>query len=87
MDADTVASKAKGAVNTGADVVEGAIDDVAAKATSLTRKTKVATVEAIDGGRDAVAEALSTATEIIRARPITSVAVVGLIAYIWGRIK
>lgn len=87
MGADTAANKAKNVVDTGADAVETAIDDVASKATAATRRAKEVASESIDEGRDAVAQALQCATSMIRERPITSVAVVGLIAYIWGRVS
>ena len=87
MGADATAGKAKDAVTAGADSVESAINDAANKATQVTRKAKDAATELIDEHRDAVADALQSATETIRARPITSVAVVAAVAYLWGRLS
>lgn len=87
MGADATAGKAKDAVAHGADSVEGAIHDVADKATEVTRKAKAAATDLIDEHRDAVAEALQSATDTIRARPITSVAVVAAVAYLWGKLS
>jgi ElaB/YqjD/DUF883 family membrane-anchored ribosome-binding protein len=87
MSADATAVKAKDAVSAGADSVEGAINNAASKATEVTRKAKETASELIDEHRDAVAEALQSATETIRARPITSVAVVAAVAYLWGKLS
>lgn len=87
MQVDNAVEKTKQAVNKGADAVENAIDDVADKATNATRKARAATEDALDQGQDALEGALRCASEIVRTHPLTSVAVVGAIAYLWGRLR
>lgn len=94
MDAKEVADKASAAVEKGADKVEAAVEKAAISATSATRRAEAAATEAIDRGcgaaergQDAVESALACASQAIRERPLTAMAVVGLVAYFFGRIR
>ncbi len=87
MNTDDLADKGKKAVYKAATAVEGAIDEAAAGATRATRKVHARAGDAIDQSQDAVESALRCATQMIRDRPLTSVVVVGMIAYIWGKVR
>jgi len=83
----TASDKAKDAVEQGADVADSAIQKAAAKATEVTERARDAAKDAIDEGRDVLESALACTKDAIRANPITAVAVVAAIAYLWGRLK
>lgn len=83
----TVDEDAKDAIDQAAGAADGAIQKVADKASEVSERARVAAKDAIDGGRDAFETALTCSKDCIRANPITSVAVVAAIAYLWGRLK
>lgn len=94
MEPNETADKAKAAVAKGADKTEQAIDRTAASASEATRRAEAAATKAIDEGRDAyesgrdsVENALACASRAIQERPLTSMALVALVAYFWGRIR
>lgn len=83
----SVADKAKSAIDDGADLAEEAIDKTAAKASKITSKVRNTAIDSIDDGQDALENALTCTKDLVRAHPITSLAVVGAIAYLWGRLR
>ncbi|MEO6986499.1 MAG: hypothetical protein ABI155_14260 [Paralcaligenes sp.] len=83
----TLSDNAKDAVEEGADAVNNAIQNAATKASDVTNRAEVAAIDAIDEGRDALESALICSKDAIRANPITAMAVVAAIAYLWGRLK
>ncbi len=87
MDVDKVVDKTRHAVAKGADAAENVLDDVADKAGKASRKVKAAAEDAYDEGKDVLEGALKSATQIVRTYPIASIAVVGALAYLWGKIK
>lgn len=94
MEAKEAAGKAKAAVAKGADETEAVIEKTASGATAATRRAEAAAIHAIDSGRDiaergqdAVESALASASQTIRERPLTAMAVIGLLAYICGRLR
>lgn len=79
--------KVKDVIEDGANAADDAILNVAAKASEATHKTKVFIEDSIDGGRDALENALACSKDVVRANPLTAVAVVAAIAYLWGRLR
>ena len=73
---------------------EELIDEGAAKAKqvvgSVSRKaaaTRAAAEDALSDGQDVFEDALLCTKDMIRANPLTSVAIVAAVAYLWGRIR
>ncbi|MEK7943718.1 hypothetical protein WKR98_03140 [Pigmentiphaga sp. YJ18] len=87
MVSDRNVEKAKDALEDGADAVDKAAHATADKVTRATRRAKDAASDALDQGNDTLEEALLCAKDVIRQHPITSVAVVAVVAYLWGRIR
>ncbi|MGS1118408.1 hypothetical protein [Castellaniella sp. UC4442_H9] len=83
----TVGDDAKDAIDQAAGAADRTIQTVADKASEVSERARVAAKDAIDEGRDAFETALACSKNAIRANPITSVAVVAAIAYLWGRFR
>src|SRR5690606_10288379 len=94
MENNETADKAKAAVAKGADKAEQVIEKTAANAGEATRRVEAAATRVIDesqevymNGRDSVENALACASRAIQERPLTSMALVALVAYFWGRMR
>ncbi|WP_143160838.1 hypothetical protein [Pollutimonas bauzanensis] len=85
--AEQPADKAKEAIEKGAESADRAISTAASKASDATARVKNIAEDALDDGRDALENALVCAKDAVRANPITAVAVVAAIFYLWGRMK
>lgn len=87
MSAEKAVEKAKGLAEKGADTAEQVIETTANEARRRVRSAKGAVDDALDEGRDTMENAVACAKDMIRQHPFAAVAVVGAIAYLWGRIK
>lgn len=87
MASDSNVEKAKDVLEEGADAVDKAAHATADKVTRATRRAKDAASDALDEGGDTLENALLCARDVIRRHPITSVAAVAAVAYLWGRIR
>jgi ElaB/YqjD/DUF883 family membrane-anchored ribosome-binding protein len=83
----TIGDDAKDTIDEAAGVADQAIQQVAHKASEVTERARVVAKDVIDEGRDVLETALTCSKDAIRANPITSVAVVAAIAYLWGRLR
>ncbi|MDX3906384.1 MAG: hypothetical protein QHC78_11915 [Pigmentiphaga sp.] len=79
--------KAKDVLEEGANTVEQAAHATADKVSSAAHRAKDVASDALEQGSDALENALLCAKDVIRQHPITSVAVVAAVAYLWGRIR
>ncbi|MFW7345302.1 MAG: hypothetical protein ACODTU_04405 [Pigmentiphaga sp.] len=87
MASDRNVEKAKDVLEDGAEAVDKAAHATADTVTRAAHRAKDAASDALDQGSDALEEALLCAKDVIRQHPITSVAVVAAVAYLWGRIR
>ncbi|HEY0296929.1 MAG TPA: hypothetical protein VGC69_16490 [Bordetella sp.] len=87
MSTEKAVEKAKDLAEKGEDIATGVIDSAASEAKRRVRSAKGAVDEALDDGRDALENAMVCAKDMIRQHPFTAVAVVGAIAYLWGKIR
>jgi ElaB/YqjD/DUF883 family membrane-anchored ribosome-binding protein len=83
MATSDVTKKAEDLIDEGADKAKQAIGSVSKKVDS----SRHAAQEALCEGKDALENAVMCAKDVIRSNPITSVAVVAALAYLWGRIR
>jgi len=87
MAEDRTVDKAKQAVEEGAAAADRAILTTADRLSRATENARVAAEDALDAGNDAIENALVCAKDIVRAHPLSSLAAVAAIAYLWGRIR
>lgn len=87
MAEDRSVDKAKQAVEEGAAAADRAIKSTADKLSRATDRARMAAEDALETGNDAVENALVCAKDIVRTHPLTSLAAVAAIAYLWGRIR
>ncbi len=91
---DKVASEAKQAISSGADKLEKAVDTAAETTKSTARKARQHVedfVQEYDGmyedSKDILEEAIVCTKNVVRANPVTSLAVVGFLGYLLGRLR
>jgi len=87
MGTEKVVDKAKELAEKGASAAEDTVDTAASAVKRRVRAAKGTVDDTLDDGRDALEDAVLCAKEMIRQHPFTAVAVVGAIAYLWGRIR
>jgi ElaB/YqjD/DUF883 family membrane-anchored ribosome-binding protein len=87
MDPKKAADTARDAIDNGADSAEEFIDETARKASDATQRARSMAHDAVDDGQDALEGAIRCAKGMIRTHPLASVAIVGAIAYLWGRMR
>lgn len=92
--ADKVAEQAKANVASGAEKLEQTIDRAADAGKQGIHKVRqnvdgmVQEYQAMcDGGRDMMESAVMCTKDVVRKHPVTSLAVVGLLAYLCGRLR
>lgn len=83
----TPSDKAKDVIEDVADKTDKAITTAAGRASSATRRAKLAAQDAVDDSTDVLEGAILCAKDMVRANPIASVAVVAALAYLCGRMK
>jgi len=79
--------KLKGAIDEGVDTAEQAGREFAARSSEVAQRARIVAQDAGEVGRDALESALACGKDVIRANPITAVAVVAALAYLCGRMK
>ncbi|MCX5592449.1 hypothetical protein [Alcaligenes endophyticus] len=91
---DKVAARAKEGIASGAEKLEQAVDVAAQTSKNTARRVRASVedfVQEYDGlyaeGKDVVEEALICTKNMVRARPLTSLAMVGLLGYLLGRLR
>ena len=87
MATERAVAKAREAIGEGADLAEKAIGSAARRATRATRRARGLAEDGLEQGSDALEEALVCARDMVRAHPITAMAMVAAVAYLWGRIR
>jgi|GEM_PF-2745330 len=83
MATSDVEKKAEDLIDDGADKAKQVLGSLSRKAES----TRYAAEDALYEGRDALEGAVMCAKDAIRSNPIATVAVVAVLAYLWGRIR
>lgn len=83
----TTSDKVQDALEGAVDATDNAVQKVAARTVEASARAKGVAKDAVGDGRDVFESALACGKDAIRANPITTVAVVAVIAYLWGRFQ
>lgn len=83
MATSDVERRAEEMIDHGADKAKEVLGSVSRKVDS----TRHAAEDAFHEGQDVLENAVVCAKDVIRSNPIASVAVVAVVAYLWGRIR
>lgn len=77
----------KEGIEKGADAVQNTASTVADKVPEVIGKLKGRAEDVVGNGRDTLENALSCSKDMIRANPITALAVFAAVGYLWGRLR